>query len=218
VEKQYKVDWAKVADIPANMAEVVIPRLRMNRQSAEHIIDSYGGRRPGGRFGGGGGGGGFQGGREPDHSPLDALIALYNSLSQAKPELGQLIVEGDLAKPSVVIFRSNSQRTSSIDYSNFKMKAFALKGIPENEWGKLEEVVGHELDTLAMLQIERPVGERHSDHEQTLMAEEIERQRQSRVALYKDTGLLIVRGPEPILEAAESLVTAWRAKQPAEIK
>src|SRR5580693_3197708 len=78
IEQQYKVDWAKVVEVPENMANdaVRIPALRMNRQSAQHILPS---RRFGGRGGGGGGGG--DGGSESDRSPLDALIALYNSLS-----------------------------------------------------------------------------------------------------------------------------------------
>jgi hypothetical protein len=219
VEKQYKVDWAKVADIPDNVANVHIPALRMNRQSAENILPPRGfrgGRAGAGRFGGGGagGGGGFQADSQAERNPLDALVALYNSLWQAKPELGQLMVEGDLAKPSLVMFHSSAQPNFPSANADFKMKAFALNGIPENEWEKLEHVVADELDTLTWLQIERSrnVGEDPTPHEEAMMKLEKNRARQARVALYKDTGLLIVRGPESILDAAESLVTAWRAK------
>jgi hypothetical protein len=219
IEQQYKVDWAKVVEVPENMANgaVRIPALRMNRQSAEHILGGGGGGGFGGGRGGGGrgggGGAGVQGGSESERNPLDALIALYNTLWQAKPELGQLIVEGDLAKPSVVLFRSNAQHQSPLDTSDFKMKAFALNGIPEKEWDSLAVVVENELETLARLQIARSssAGEGLSTREQDIMVQE----RRLRVSLHKDTGLLIVRGPESILQAAESLVTAWRAKQPA---
>ncbi|HTA31328.1 MAG TPA: hypothetical protein VK731_12630 [Candidatus Cybelea sp.] len=214
IEQQYKVDWAKVVEVPENMANdaVRIPALRMNRQSAQHILPS---RRFGGRGGGGGGGG--DGGSESDRSPLDALIALYNSLSQAKPELGQLMVEGDLTKPSVVLFRSNAQRQSPIASSDFKMKAFALNGIPDKEWEPLEKLVDSELDKLTQLQIfaTRDLDEHLSSHEEILLHKEVEREHEARVTLHKDTGLLIVRGSDSILQAAESLVTAWRAKQPA---
>ena len=59
VEKQYKVSWSSVADIPDEIQSVHIPALRMNRESLEPILRR--GRRPGG-FGGrssGGFGGGF---------------------------------------------------------------------------------------------------------------------------------------------------------------
>jgi hypothetical protein len=196
----------------------------MNGQSAAHILGGggFGGRSRrgggggGGGFGGGGGGAGVQGGGESEHNPIEALIALYNSLWQAKPELGQLIVEGDLAKPSVVVFHCDVQRRPLIDNSDFKMKAFALNGIPPKEWEQLEDLVDSELNKLALLQIERSIntGEPLSDNETRHLDMEIGKARESRVTLHKDTGLLIVRGSQSILDAADSLVTAWRAKQP----
>ena len=62
VEKQYKVDWKRVVDIPNNMASARIPALRMDEQSVESMFPVARGFGGGGRGGGGGGGGGFGGG------------------------------------------------------------------------------------------------------------------------------------------------------------
>lgn len=129
------------------------------------------------------------GGRDP----IEALVALYNNLGQAMPELGQLRVVGDLAKPSIVLFRSTLQPSAMPE---FKLKAFALKGIAENEWGNLETVLNQELYNLA------------ANHGSVQVA------RMTQVTLHRDTGLLIVIAPESALQAAESLVTAWRDDHP----
>ena len=82
VQKQYAVDWLSVADIAKELADAHIPKLRLGP-------DSLG---PGSR----------SAGVEP--GPLAALVSLYNELGKQKPELGRLIVKGDLAKPSIVMF------------------------------------------------------------------------------------------------------------------
>jgi hypothetical protein len=211
VEKQYKVDWKKVADIPDNMREVQIPTLRMNRQSAESISRRGGGggfggfavgltNWPGeGGLGGGFFGGGGGGGIPADRNPLDALIVLYNSLQQAKPELGHLLVEGDLAKPSVVIFYSGVRTT----LPDRKVKAFALKGISENEWGKLENEINAEFERELMRKFELF---RHTPLQMPVDG--------GHASLHKDLGLLLVDGPEWSVEAAESFVAAWLANHP----
>jgi hypothetical protein len=252
VDEQYKVDWAKVADIPLHMQSVHIPALRLNRESLDRIPYYPNGVRGGGRragggggfggrgFGGGGGaGGGRQGGdgggfggfggnggagnpnstfapatavdpnapvdpavlqrlqqrrnRESDagaeeRNPLEALIALYNSLAQSKPELGELILEGDLAKPSIVMFHSTTPAATT----DFKMKAFALNGIPTNEWDALGTTLDRDLTSFALTQ-----GLRDVSHGIGIM-------------LHKEAGLLVVRAPESFLEAAQSIVSAWR--------
>ena len=293
VEKQYKVDWKKVADIPENMRFVRIPALRMNHQSADSMFAAA-------RRGGGGGGGGLglaaldhavtrpngfsnllaktiaesvsaastgasnniseahklspptEAEREAyyqarqrladlqaegallqrryvtnhpkfkanllaiegaeatkkaledanpsllaaapaeERNPLEALVALYNSLQQARPELGNLLVEGDLARPSVVLFHSGAaNRTSDV-----KMKTFALKGIPVNEWGKLEGELNEQFKMLDYLNhLTGPLG--------------------AQALIHKDTALLFVFSPESsYLEAAESLIAAWNANHP----
>jgi hypothetical protein len=126
-------------------------------------------------------------------NPLEALVALYNSLQQAKPELGRLIVEGDFAKPSVVLFVP--PHTSS-PTSDFQMKAFPLKGIPEKEWDNLVDRLRMDLRNLAEAQRTTPSGLG---------------QRAIQITLHRDTGLLVVLGPPSFLDAADSFVTAWHA-------
>ena len=69
MQEQYKVDWLSVADIPKEMADVHIPRLRLNRGSL--------GLPPG----------------DPRASEVGVmgLISLYNQLGEQKPELGRLM-------------------------------------------------------------------------------------------------------------------------------
>ncbi len=198
VEQQYKVNWSSVAEIPDELKSAHIPALRMDRDSLEPIL-----RR--GRLGVGTGGhsaGGF--GPAPSnestrpaagfamerHKPLEALVALYNSLQQAKPELGQLVVEGDFARPSVVMFTASRAASAPAD---FQMKAFPLKGIPEKEWEKLALVAEQELRALAAVQ-------RASSRELRPM-----------LRIHRETALLIVLGPPSFLDAVGSFVTAWHA-------
>jgi hypothetical protein len=200
VDEQYHVDWMSVADIPGNMQQVQIPALRMSRESMSRIPARGRGLRAG--RGGGRGGGGAAGApaateiaAAPDagapamREPLEALVALYDSLGLAKPELGELRVVGDLAKPSIVLLRAIYQPATTPD---FKMKAFALKGIPESEWDGLAVFANQELGHLADVTWSPQV------------------KGATQVTLHRDPGLLIVFGPESALQAAESLVTAWR--------
>ena len=188
VEKQYKVDWKKVADIPNNMLNVHIPALRMNRQSSERIL----GPEPPFAFPGSGGL------NAADRNPLKALIALYNSLGGAKPELGNLLVEGDLAKPSVVIFHSSAPPTQ-IDY---KVKAFALKGISPTEWERLVDEINSQFDRELTRQADLAV------HSSSPMPKYT-----GHVILHPDTSLLVVDGPVWSVELAESFVAAWKANR-----
>jgi len=185
VDFQYKVDWRKVADIPQSMQFVHIPALRMNRQSSERILGPTNNFPFGGL-------GGRRGGAPEDRNPLHALISLYNSMGRAKPELGNLLVEGDLQKPSIVMFHS----TNSSAGSPFQMKALALNGIPTNEWKNLE--AGLESDLSAMAR-----NQGSADWPSTFF-----------VILHQDTGLLVVTGPDSILQAAESFVNACHANHP----
>ncbi len=212
VEKQYKVDWAKVVDIPDKMRAVHIPALRMNLRSAESMSPGFRGRPGGGGggfggFGGGaggasaGGGGSGGGGRRgvfagipENRDPLEALIALYNSLGQAIPELGELMVRGDLAKPSVVIFRSIYANTTP----DVTLKAFALNGIPANQWEKLAQEI--EVQNKDLNNINRRFWNPNSF-----------------ARINRDSGLLIVRGVPSDLAVAESLVAAWHANYAAPV-
>jgi hypothetical protein len=258
VDKQYKVDWAKVASIAPEMEQVQVPALRLSRESLERLLANPnfpgGGRRRGGGVGGGGGFGGsggiggnggggfgFAGGRvgyngggftsptdapeepvdpailarlaarramedsgqpavvprvaarrvEEERNPLEALIVLYNSLQQAKPELGELIVEGDLAKPSIVIFRP----TVPAGATDLKMRAFALKGTPTNEWENLRNLMDRRLTQMALIEDLTAVSSK------------------MRVDVQRDVGLLVVIAPESFLEAAASLWAAWQSNE-----
>jgi hypothetical protein len=193
VDKQYKVDWSSIADIPSEMQNVHVPALRLSRESIDRILPNQ--RRPGMRgFGGGGGGAGGSFGMEAEErNPLDALVVLYNSLNQARPDLGQMIVEGDMGKPSIVLFRSPNPN-APID---IKMKAFALKGIPKADWEKLAQELKNQFDLLAQLNHEDATSRPRTD-----------------VAIHFDTGLLIVLGPQLYMEVAESFVGAWHGNYP----
>jgi len=215
VDEQYQVDWMSVADIPIEMQQVHIPAFRLSRESLARIpargrglrAGSGGGSRRGGGTGGFGGALGFDPTVAPavaataaapdpavlarlqaQRDPLEALVALYDSLGQAEPGIGELRVVGDLAKPSIVLFRS----TSSSATKDNKMKVFSLKGIPTNEWQNLAESVDSDLRRLAR------------DQGSTDLRHALE------VVVHRDTGLLVVIGPDSMLQAAESFVTAWR--------
>jgi len=203
VEKQYKVSWSSVADIPEEMQSVHIPALRLNRESLEPILRrGHGGF--GGRSSGGFGGGVFMGTNDmgglaasslmEQRHPLEALVALYNSLQQAKPELGQLLVEGDFAKPALVIFIRSNVSSPTAD---FQMKAFPLRGIPEKEWERLARAAEEELANLAVAQRTRAGG--------------YGEQRRPTLHIHQNTALLVVLGPPSFLDAVGSFVTAWHA-------
>jgi hypothetical protein len=115
VQEQFKVDWSSVVDIPKEMADVRIPRLRINQASLGPIL------RPTGS----------------ESGPLGALVSLYNQLGEQKPELGRLIVKGDLTRPSVVMFVPDKAATDT--QPKFKVKAFSIWGISDAERVKLEE-------------------------------------------------------------------------------
>jgi hypothetical protein len=98
------------------------------------------------------------------------------------------MVEGDLAKPSVVIFHSTYPNATP----ELKMKVFALGRIPRDQRGKMESELNDLLE------------------EQSAVTH----QAQAHAASHSDTSLLIVFGPESALEAAESFVAAWRDNHP----
>ena len=204
IEKQYKVEWAKVVDIADNMREVHIPALRMSQQSVESIFPVYrgggggGGGRGGGGAGGGGvfGAGGFRGGFGGDpeeRDPLMALITLYNRLGPAKSELGELMVQGDLAKPSIVIFRSIYADSAP----QLTLKAFPLNDIPEDQWDKLAQEMQDEIKVMDQMN-------RRGANPKSV-----------KVEVHRDSRLLIVLGTTSDLDAAESLVKAWRSNYAA---
>jgi hypothetical protein len=87
--------------------------------------------------------------------------------------------------------------------SDFQMKAFPLKGIPETDWDRLERVAEDELRNLAAAQgSSAGPGNREGG-----------RKMGATLNIHHDTGLLVVLGPPSFLEAVDSFVTAWHANQ-----
>ncbi|HVM46525.1 MAG TPA: hypothetical protein VMU04_00790 [Candidatus Acidoferrum sp.] len=115
VQHQFHVDWASVADIPPEMAEVRIPRLRINQESLAAL----------GRGGPGG------------NDPLAAVVSLYNQLWENRNELGRLVVKGDLRRPSVVMFVPDMAAVDK--QARIKVKAFSIFGVSDAERARLQE-------------------------------------------------------------------------------
>jgi hypothetical protein len=176
VQDQFKVDWSSVADIPKEMADVHIPRLRISQDSLGPLL------RPSGT----------------ERGPLAALISLYNQLGEQKPELGRLVVKGDLTKPSVVMFVPDKAATDT--RLQVKVKAFSIWGISDAERAKLLE------------DIERSKKEA-LDYASRLRGSTGLRGLEGTVAVHNDTSLLVATGPESFVDIVESIVTAFLAKE-----
>jgi hypothetical protein len=158
------------------MADVHIPRLRINQDSLGPIL------RPTGT----------------ERGPLVALVSLYNQLGEQKPELGRLIVKGDLSKPSVVMFVPDKAATDT--QPKVKVKAFSIWGISDAERAKLQE------------DIERAKKEA-LDYASRLRGSSGLRSLEGNVAIHNDTSLLVATGPESFVEMVESIVTACVARE-----
>ena len=176
VQEQYKVDWSSVADIPKVMADVHIPRLRINQDSAGFLAMPTG----------------------LGNDELSMLISLYNQLGEQKPELGRLVVKGDLNKPSVVMFVPD--KAAADTQLSVKVKAFSIWGISDAERGKLLE------------DIERSKKEA-LEYASRLRGSSGLRSLEGTVAIHNDTSLLVATGPEPYVDVVESIVTAFLAQE-----
>lgn len=177
VQAQYKVDWLSVAEIPREMADARIPKLRIQQ-------DAF-------AAGPGTGGGG---------DALGGLVSLYNQLGEQKPELGRLIVKGDLTKPSVVMFVPDKAAAEA--QPKLKVKALSIWGISDAERGKLQE------------DIERAKVEA-TDYASRLRGAPWLRGLEGTVAIHSDTSLLVAAGAESFVDMVESIVNACLAKQRA---
>jgi hypothetical protein len=124
VQSQYKVDWRSVAEIPKEMADVRIPKLRLSQPYSFAAIG--------------------MGRGEVQNESLKRLVTLYNQLGEQKPELGRLIVkegaQGDVTKPSVVMFVPG--KTTADTQLKLKVKAFSIYGLRDTERAKLQEDIG----------------------------------------------------------------------------
>jgi len=115
VQQQYKVDWVSVADIPQEMVDVRIPRLRITGESPDP----------------------FSPRARVEIEPLAALVSLYNQLGEQKPELGHLLVKGALNRPSVVMFVPDKAAADA--RPKITVKAFSIYGINDAEKVKLQQ-------------------------------------------------------------------------------
>lgn len=176
VQQQYKVDWLSVADIPKEMADVHIPRLRIQHDVFEPIP------RPA---------------WEPE---LAEVVSLYNQLGEQKPELGHLIVKGDLTKPSVVMFVPD--KSAADTQPRIKVKAFSIYGINDAERAKLQK----DIDQAREEAVNYASHLRGSSGLRTL---------EGTVAIHNDTSLLVATGREAFVEMVESIVNACLAKERA---
>ena len=178
VQDQYKVDWASVAEIPKEMADVRIPRLRIEpgllTQAPQPTTDKL--------------------------NPLQALVSLYNQLGEQKPELGHLLVKGEMAKPAVVMFVPDKAAADS--ELKVKVKAFSIWGISDPERAKLQEDIDRAKEEAMAYAVNArgPAGLRNL---------------QGTVAIHNDTSLLVATGPESFVEMVESIVNACQAKERA---
>ena len=134
-----------------------------------------------------------------------ALIALYNRLGEVSAELGKLVVEGDLTKPSVVMFVGGVKAT----VPELKVKAFPLKGISEKAWPSLQEDIARASD------IARSRMDAYYDHQHVPRDFNATVLFQGDVRINRNTSLLVATGSETYVEMVESTVTAYQANQRA---
>lgn len=127
-------------------------------------------------------------------------MSLYNLVGQKKPELGSLLVQGDLAKPSLVLFVPNKAVADT--QPGIKVKAFSIFGIKEAERAKLQEDIARAKDETTKYAF-------------SLRGSAGLRALEGTVAIHADTGLLVATGSEPFVEMVESIVTAYQAKERA---
>ena len=178
VQRQYNVDWASVADIPKEMADVRIPKLRINQASLMAV--------------GHGAGDGM--------AQLGAVVRLYNQLGERKPELGRLVVTGDLTKPFVVMFVPDKALADT--QPKVKVKAFSIYGINGAERDQLK----------ADIELARRDATEYASH---LGGSSGQRSLEGTVAIHHATSLLVATGPESFVDMVESIVTACQAKERA---
>jgi hypothetical protein len=177
VQQQYRVDWLSMADIPKEMADVHIPRLRISQESLATLTHLRGANQW-----------------------LSALVSLYNLVGQKKPELGTLLVQGDLAKPSVVMFVPDKAVADT--QLKIKVKAFSISGISDAERARLQE----DIDRAKKEAMQYASRLRGSPGPRSL---------DGMVAMHNDTSLLVATGSESFVDMVESIVNACQAKERA---
>jgi hypothetical protein len=118
------------------------------------------------------------------------VIELYNRLAEEIPDMGKWVVEGSIAKPSAIVLVPDRSRLAK--GSVIKMKAFSLRGIPRNDWYRLEAVA-----ISAGQEVSRRAGT-HEAHQSVELLDD------------HDLEILVAQGSEEFIEFIESLLTAHR--------
>jgi hypothetical protein len=181
VQEQYKVDWSSVSDIPKEMADVHIPRLRI---SQTYSFAATGLSR-----------------EEYGNESLKQLLSLYNQLGEQRPELGRLVVKGDLTKPSVVMFVPDKAATDA--QPKVKVKAFSILGLSDAQRVKLQEDI-------------RGAKEEALEYASRLHSSSSLQSMVGIVWMHNDTSLLVATGSESFVDMVESIVTASQASEARE--
>jgi hypothetical protein len=124
------------------------------------------------------------------------LIILYNQLGEQKPELGRLIVKGNLTNPAVVLLVPDK---AAAEAPRIKVKAFSIHGINEAARGKLlKDIEGAKDEAMNYAYSTRLSSIRGLE---------------GTVAIHNDTNLLVATGTEAFIEMVDSIVTATQARE-----
>jgi hypothetical protein len=183
-----KVDWLSIADIPNEMMVVKVPRLRF--ELTFMLLD---GRLSWTRHTASGSDEGMSLIWQVRDN-LKNVVALYNRLGHERTELGQLLVEGNLEKPSAVMVVRDKSAIATQPV--MKVKAFSLVGIPEKSLDSLQQDVRNAQD---QAQLYSQVYGRGTIGP-------------GMINIHAATHLLVATGSEAYVQMVESVVEAYRPK------
>ncbi len=124
------------------------------------------------------------------------LVNLYNRLAERSPQLGTLVVDGNDAKPSFVMLVPNP--AWGLEQPKIKVKAFTVWGLSDILKQKLEQ----DIDRAREEAMDYTAVRRGSPVAFRSLA--------GRVAIHKDTDLLVAIGPESYVNMVELIVAAYR--------
>ncbi len=177
VEKHYKADWLSIASIPREMDDVRVPKLRI----------------PPGPM--------FLIGSPSAPNELLSIVMLYNRLAEREPQLGTLVVEAphnQPEKPYAVMLVPN--KSAVVAQARMRTKAFPLRGIPKNDWGRLTGEIN-----------ETGLRGRSQEASMTGRKESFP----GIASVHDSSAILVVMGSETFVEMAESMVAAFQANERA---
>jgi len=184
-----RVDWLSIADIPDEVMGGRVPKLRF--ELSFMVLD---GRLSWVRHGASGSDEAMSLILQVQDN-LKNLVTLYNKLGNERPQLGHLLVEGNLDKPSVVMLVPDKSAAAS--QPQIKVKAFSVVGIPEKALDSLQNDV----------RLAQEQAESYSQHFGRGIGGGF-------VNLHAATHLLVATGSQGFVEMVESVVEAYRPKGP----